>query len=206
VTAWLVVAPHRGGDPSLEGSLWVAERTLALAPDPPPRALLRGDATRAGFDALVAESEPLAGVAFFGYGEGERLLDADLASLLDAKNVRSLFRCWVHAYACMAAWGLGALAERHGVLIFVGYEIEVAAPVPVGLDPEVTDALTGLVTAVTFALARGETQEQSLRQLAADASERLLHTMARRPRSEDPMVDVHLRLLARQLVDHLAVR
>lgn len=205
MTAWLVVAPHRDGEAALDGSLWVAERTIADAPTP-PRALLRGEATRAGFDALVASCAPIAGIAFFGYGEGACLLGADHAPLLDKGNVHQLFRCWIHAYACMAAWELGALAEQHGALIFVGYEVEVAAPSPVGLTPEVTKAFARLATAVTFALAGGETQEQPLRRAASDAAEHLLHTMADHAPAADPMTDIHLRLLARQLVDHLCIR
>lgn len=204
---WLVVAPQREDDESLKTSAWVAEKTCAQAAVA-PRALLGERAVRATFEATLGET-PCAGVAFFGHGQADRLLDAACApgtaesALLDVDNAHRLAGCWIHAFACLSGQLLAHRAVLRGVEIYVGYH----RPLDVGwaCPPPAEERFIALATAVTLALQAGERDARTLRALASTAADSFIEALLAVPQPEEIVGWMWLHKLAQDLVDSLVV-
>ena len=110
------------------------------------------------------------GLAFFGHGAEDRLLDASGTAALDERNLACVRGRWVHAFACRAGDHLAGPAAAAGVHCFVGYESALNVDwSPDEIPGPIREAFIRLVTQTTLELARGVLDGDVLRRAALEA-------------------------------------
>lgn len=163
--------------------------------------LLEGDqARRAPLERALAGE--VRGLAFFGHGAEDRLLDASGAAALDEQNLASVRGRWVHAFACRAGDHLAGPAAAAGVLCFVGYESALNVDwSPDEIPGEIHAAFILLVTQITLELARGVLDGDVLRRAALAAQAIVIQWC-----DEHPGEAAGLEIMAQQLLARMVVR
>lgn len=203
---WLIVAPTRDDDDTLQRTAWIATQHTRLAVEH-PATLLGGAATRGGLERHVRDRGAPSGIAFFGHGAADRLFDADRPpgssepALLDAQNLHLVEGAWVHAFACLAGVRLGELAIDAGVQCFVGYNraLDAGWQIP----PPAEEPFRALVTALTLALLQGVREERALRARVSEQADTFVAALE--PLPDDTPGLMWLYALAQQLVDNMVV-
>ena len=184
-------------------SHWVAHRNyerLAAELGQVPL-LLEGERARRGAleQALAGE---VRGLAFFGHGAEDRLLDASGTAALDERNLACVRGRWVHAFACRAGDHLAGPAAAAGVHCFVGYESALNVDwSPDEIPGPIRDAFIRLVTQTTLELARGVLDGDVLRRAALEAQAIVIQWC-----DEHPGDATGLEIMAQQLLARMVIR
>ena len=190
-------------DPATRCSHWVAQRNCERLAAELGQATTLLDGEHARRDSLEsALAGDVSGLAFFGHGSEDRLLNADGAAVLDGDNVKLLADRWVHAFACRAGNDLPGDAAAAGVRCFVGYDSAVLVEwEPEDIPSPIRDAFVQLVTQTTLELARGIHDITTLRRAAVEAQGAVIEWCNDHP-GEAPGLEI----TAHQLLARLVVR
>jgi hypothetical protein len=209
VSGWLIFAPTRADDQALANSAAVAERHRGIVPGS-SLVIVGPAATRDALeDALTVVPSPT-GLAFFGHGNTNRLLDANYmhgvdppSCALDFRNVYRARGMWVHAFACLSAVELARRAVEDGVELYAGYRrpVNVSWTEPAPAEPQ----FCRLVTALTQALVEGERDPTRLRATVSAAADTFLEALMAADAVEPEPCFMALNILVQNLVDDLEI-
>jgi hypothetical protein len=190
---------HDPGDPALENSHWIAERTLdRLGED--AAMVTHPEAVRAHLERRLADPT-VRGLALFGHGDPGQLhailraqhrghdelraardtaseagavYGSDGQPALDIRNITLLAGRWCHAVACTVGLDLAHRSIEAGASCFVAYESSLTPEYETGsLPAPLRSRLAVLVTTTTLALHVGIREERTLKDRVQRAIEEL---------------------------------
>ncbi len=195
----LLFDAHVPGDPALENSHFIAERTQERIGEE-AATLTYPQAVRAALEEHLGQAS-FRGIALFGHGDAGRLhttlrmqhqepsrirasledtseagavYGSDGEPALDLRNLPLLKGRWCHALACNVGLSLADRAMDAGAACFVAYETSLTPEYEAdALPPPLRAHLVALVTSTTFHLHRGVRDEIALKERVQEVIETL---------------------------------